>query len=344
MPSARALTKPAIDRETPTFTPGASQKCNCKRSKCLMLYCECFSANVLCDARCKCLGCENSAEHSEERQRAIKRKLYRSKRAFDPKFAPASATPGQSEFLHVRGCHCKRSNCQKQYCECFQAGVACGKACKCLDCANDGNLPHLRNFGVGDWVMPSTREATRSVIGVEAVAMVLPAADFGDSKPRDRAAAGQKRKRGHNGLAPANEAVKQAPDRKFFHETPPSWDHFRHLAATATASWVKREGGHSGQGHVSVPGGLKRATPDTATPRRTAFGVGATQNQVSAKSSLRLRRTVSPRSAQVPTLIGRNAIFYEYRPVATLAPGIHGLSDPRGFARASPHYPAAGPG
>ena len=39
-------------------TEGSSKKCNCKRSKCLKLYCECFSANVLCK-NCKCLDCEN---------------------------------------------------------------------------------------------------------------------------------------------------------------------------------------------------------------------------------------------------------------------------------------------
>jgi hypothetical protein len=38
---------------------------------------------------------------------------------------------------------------------------------------NDGSLPHLRNFGVYDWMMPACREATGSVIGQESIMMIL---------------------------------------------------------------------------------------------------------------------------------------------------------------------------
>ena len=33
--------------------------CNCKKSKCLKKYCECFQAGVPCDHNCKCIGCKN---------------------------------------------------------------------------------------------------------------------------------------------------------------------------------------------------------------------------------------------------------------------------------------------
>mmetsp|Transcript_13046 Transcript_13046/g.25597 ORF Transcript_13046/g.25597 Transcript_13046/m.25597 type:complete len:304 (-) Transcript_13046:249-1160(-) len=36
----------------------------------------------------------------------------------------------------VRGCRCRRSKCQKKYCECFGAGVLCGANCVCEDCLN----------------------------------------------------------------------------------------------------------------------------------------------------------------------------------------------------------------
>ena len=41
-----------------------------------------------------------------------------------------------SEKRHFKGCNCKKSNCQKKYCECFQQGVMCTDLCKCEICKN----------------------------------------------------------------------------------------------------------------------------------------------------------------------------------------------------------------
>ena len=35
-----------------------------------------------------------------------------------------------------KGCHCKKSNCVKNYCECFAAGVCCTELCRCVCCQN----------------------------------------------------------------------------------------------------------------------------------------------------------------------------------------------------------------
>ena len=37
-------------------------------------------------------------------------------------------------------CKCKNSNCQKNYCDCYQNGKFCSSKCKCIDCKNKNKL------------------------------------------------------------------------------------------------------------------------------------------------------------------------------------------------------------
>ncbi|XP_020252769.1 uncharacterized protein LOC109830026, partial [Asparagus officinalis] len=65
-------------------TPTRKKNCNCKHSRCLKLYCECFSAGVYCDG-CNCTNCCNNEENEAARHEAVEVILERNANAFRPK-------------------------------------------------------------------------------------------------------------------------------------------------------------------------------------------------------------------------------------------------------------------
>ncbi|OMO96385.1 hypothetical protein COLO4_15295 [Corchorus olitorius] len=123
----------------------ACKRCNCKRSKCLKLYCDCFAAGLYCIEPCSCQDCFNKPIHENvvlETRRQIE---SRNPLAFAPKVirsmddvsdsrGETNKTPASAR--HKRGCNCKKSSCLKKYCECFQGGVGCSSNCRCEGCKN----------------------------------------------------------------------------------------------------------------------------------------------------------------------------------------------------------------
>mmetsp|Transcript_12670 Transcript_12670/g.19097 ORF Transcript_12670/g.19097 Transcript_12670/m.19097 type:complete len:467 (+) Transcript_12670:54-1454(+) len=105
----------------------SKSRCNCKKSKCLKLYCECFSALRYC-IDCNCTDCNNCKEYEEVRSEAIQATKERNPIAFHSKVSDKKG--------HLAGCNCQRSQCLKKYCECFEGSVHCGTNCKCKSCEN----------------------------------------------------------------------------------------------------------------------------------------------------------------------------------------------------------------
>ncbi len=92
---------------TGAIGPGGRRTCNCKRSNCLKLYCDCFASGEYC-SNCNCNCCFNNVENESARTAAIRSILERNPGAFRPKIAPAHQLPLSPAFQEPQSAkHCK---------------------------------------------------------------------------------------------------------------------------------------------------------------------------------------------------------------------------------------------
>ncbi|CAK81633.1 unnamed protein product (macronuclear) [Paramecium tetraurelia] len=120
-------------------------QCNCKKSKCLKLYCECFANNWVCSQSCNCTECKNRIDNPNERSKAIEEALLRNPEAFStiltnngqqPQIIPEPKSQKEQSKETKKGCNCKKSECKKKYCECYSINQKCTDLCKCENCLN----------------------------------------------------------------------------------------------------------------------------------------------------------------------------------------------------------------
>ena len=145
--------KMSMDLDDDITNPNVSNKkfigCNCKNSGCLKRYCECFSRMKYCDSNCQCKSCKNNIKFEKERTEAIKLYLVKS---------PVSFKKINMDLNNIT-CNCKKSNCLKNYCECFQFGLKCTYSCGCVDCKNR-NLLEKKLFLVENNCQNSSKKGT----------------------------------------------------------------------------------------------------------------------------------------------------------------------------------------
>mmetsp|Transcript_37472 Transcript_37472/g.73717 ORF Transcript_37472/g.73717 Transcript_37472/m.73717 type:complete len:546 (+) Transcript_37472:1171-2808(+) len=149
----QAAPKPKPRRRRDRKTPG----CNCKKTRCLKLYCECFAKQIFCRPVCKCETCYNAdnSMFEAERLKAVKATLRRSATAFYR--APTNTQSRQ-------GCKCVRSNCASGYCECYQSKKGCMDSCKCMGCQNEFGTKEEWRGGEDDATLDPTNPKNQGVV------------------------------------------------------------------------------------------------------------------------------------------------------------------------------------
>ena len=101
-------------------------KCNCTKNNCLKQYCECLKAGKICDG-CNCRDCKNTEIFQEERNTILEKICLRKSKSTNDFVLDTKKTTY---------CNCKKSSCQKKYCECYLKGEQCNEQCKCRNCQN----------------------------------------------------------------------------------------------------------------------------------------------------------------------------------------------------------------
>jgi hypothetical protein len=139
-PSVREHRKPSNDgaQLQESSLPNEARSCRCKNSKCLKLYCMCFSAGAFCGSSiCQCQDCHN-VDGSEllSREPGSHPTGCQCTACRDVK-SQKMVQLGEITLASESQCACKNSNCLQLYCLCFQAGSLCNAAlCKCFQCLN----------------------------------------------------------------------------------------------------------------------------------------------------------------------------------------------------------------
>ena len=124
-----------LETQSTTIPPPVNEtmndvkRCNCQKSKCLKLYCDCYASGAYC-VDCSCENCHNQPAYDSERKASWARIQAKNQSGILRGLPTVLAKEG------LVGCNCTKSQCQQKYCYCFKKGLRCSQVCKCSNCKN----------------------------------------------------------------------------------------------------------------------------------------------------------------------------------------------------------------
>ncbi|KAJ6947224.1 hypothetical protein NC651_001803 [Populus alba x Populus x berolinensis] len=120
-----------------TIRSEGCRRCNCKKSRCLKLYCECFAAGIYCLDTCSCENCINKPEYEDTVLDMRQQTEARNPLAFAPKVVN-NATISPANMM---------------------GGVGCCNGCRCEGCYNPyGNKTETIYRRAERWNNPSQEQ------------------------------------------------------------------------------------------------------------------------------------------------------------------------------------------
>lgn len=133
-------------------TTARRRGCNCKKSSCLKLYCECFAASGRCSERCQCVGCKNQSHNQQEIAQAIQAIEKRTQKAFRPSLPAARASetepaPEPASRVPVSSSTTPATFPAERKAAMAMAGTSPRPICACSDGKCSGDCPCLALFG-----------------------------------------------------------------------------------------------------------------------------------------------------------------------------------------------------
>lgn len=135
-PDIAELTKSYYKRSRLRDDESTTKKsfCKCRKSNCMKSYCECFLRGDLCGDQCECKGCANDHAHAEQRSQIPEFNFFnRSNKSNN--FILKKKEKNTIDLKNPH-CHCSKSGCSKNYCDCYRLGRECSNLCHCSLCAN----------------------------------------------------------------------------------------------------------------------------------------------------------------------------------------------------------------